>query len=624
MKKFNIKEGQESLNRVLLLMKYDNEKTLTENIEEQKYDPKLDIDPKLRTTVQDRLDPINYNPIKRDFGNIENYLKAMERNEKTQRDGVLKMYILNKKPLEVKTHTLTDGSWNKDGKIVYRDDEKYWKLPYDSPRYEIMVKNNEIKDVSKYLKGNKVDKYFSSSKYRELLESIYELDYQEWNSLYGPKAQNREAHSLLGSAELILTGIGILATFVAGFFTGGGAWLLTAEMVASVSLGLAFTAGLADAALYLNEGDTYSALMAGALTIIPGDELFKILKKTGKMTGISESIFKNIINAPDEMLPIIKKGRGGLENLNPKELEKYLTWRKATLMNAAIIGRESVKYSVKALKETIKKLPFGKLLYKLTKMSSGLIKAGATAYTVDQIWLAYSVGESMSAEQRRKMRTYLAELPDGSKTNLGSDFGQLMDYAYDEGLLKTMKLIGIGLWSMIWGENGEPNEEGRKKIKTGINEKIEALPETEDTLSKFQISDEEAIELKNELNKSRNIVKSQLNKILSSKPGHNITVNMLKTGKGTIQKGDKGNSTKYVQQLLSQLKDPYGRKYDLGNSGPNKNGVDADFGDSTETAVVSFQMDYVFDDVKDKGEIDGVVGKETINKMEEVLKNQKK
>jgi len=33
MEKFNLKEGNEALNRVLLMMKYDANKTLTENVE---------------------------------------------------------------------------------------------------------------------------------------------------------------------------------------------------------------------------------------------------------------------------------------------------------------------------------------------------------------------------------------------------------------------------------------------------------------------------------------------------------------------------------------------------------------------------------------------------------------
>ena len=98
---------------------------------------------------------------------------------------------------------------------------------------------------------------------------------------------------------------------------------------------------------------------------------------------------------------------------------------------------------------------------------------------------------------------------------------------------------------------------------------------------------------------------------------------MLKNGTGTIKKGDQGNSTKYVQELLSQIKNPSGRNYNLGNSGPNKDGIDAHFGDSTEDAVKDFQLDYVFDLESEKGKIDGVVGEETINKMEEILKQQK-
>ena len=44
---------------------------------------------------------------------------------------------------------------------------------------------------------------------------------------------------------------------------------------------------------------------------------------------------------------------------------------------------------------------------------------------------------------------------------------------------------------------------------------------------------------------------------------------------------------------------------------------DADFGDDTEYAVMDFQSDYL-----DEKGFDGVVGKDTIAKMEEILKKQ--
>jgi peptidoglycan hydrolase-like protein with peptidoglycan-binding domain len=52
--------------------------------------------------------------------------------------------------------------------------------------------------------------------------------------------------------------------------------------------------------------------------------------------------------------------------------------------------------------------------------------------------------------------------------------------------------------------------------------------------------------------------------------------------------------------------------YDLGESGKNKSGVDGDFGDSTQNAVIQFQKE---NNLKDTS---GIVGKETLS----LMKNQ--
>ena len=600
----------EELRTIVALMSYDRSKTLIEQ------------DPRFQRVDAAPADATSTDGYRQRQMVFMDDLKTPEQREQENIEAFLKMYTYNKEPKKVKLYNTSSGYWDAQGRI-HHDGEQYWYLPYMSPRYEMMVSKGEIYDVKKYIKnGQYVDKYFAQDKYKEILEDIYNLDWQDWSALYGPKAQNADSHKLLGYAELILTGIGIIASIIAAIPSGGASLTATAGLVSTFALGAATIAGLSDAALYLSEGDTYSAFMAGALTLIPGDELFKILKRTGKLAGVSDDLLKGILNAPEEMLPIIKKARNGLDNLSPKELEKFLLFKRATLLNSAIIGKESIKYSIRAIKDTIKSLPFGKLAFKLANMSSGFIKAGGTAYAVDKIWLAYSVGESMSAEHRRKMRTYLLNIG-GQEVNLGSDFGAIMDYAYDEGILATMRLIGTGLWSMIWGEDGEANEEGRKSLLNGMTQMIESLPEDEETLKKLEPTEEEAQAYKNELNKVKTAASSELKTLMSFRAGHDITVNMLKNGTGTIQRGDKGNSTKYVQELLSQIKNPAGEKYDLGTSGKNKNGVDADFGESTESAVILFQADYVFDPDTEKGKIDGIVGEETINKLEEVLEKQK-
>lgn len=630
----------EELRIITALMSYDRSKTLLEqgpktsngqgstNNSVGPTGPRYSIPKQDMSYMQDRLTPSNYNPILRDFGSFENFNKAQEAIRESQIGDMLQMYYLKKKPTEPIIYTTGNGYLNAKGQHLFKDGEKHWSLPYLSPRLIFKQENGKVHDIGKYLKKNgwgETPAYYSSDKYREILQDIYELDYNEWNSLYGPKAKNRDTHTILGYAELILTGIGIIASIIAAIPTGGATLTATAALVSSFSLGLAFSAGLADAALYLAEGDTYSALMAGALTIIPGDELFKIMKTSGKLTGISLPLLDDILKVPDKLLPIIKKARNGLDNLTADELQAYLTFQRATFLNSALIGRESLKYSINAAKNALKELPFGKKIFTLLDKSSGFIKAGATAYSVDQLWLIYSSGESLGDEKRRKLRNNIITIPEtGEQLNTGSDFGVLMDYAYENGLAQTIKLIGVGLWDMVWNHDGKPNEQGRSMISKGLDIAIDKLPgQNEQDLTNYQITNKEAQEYANALGDIKSQASKQINAIMSFRSGHEITVNMLKNGTGTIEKGDQGNSTKYVQELLSQIKNPNGENYNLGNSGPNKDGIDADFGESTKEAVIDFQIDYVFDPETEKGKIDGIVGEETINKMEEILKQQK-
>lgn len=73
-----------------------------------------------------------------------------------------------------------------------------------------------------------------------------------------------------------------------------------------------------------------------------------------------------------------------------------------------------------------------------------------------------------------------------------------------------------------------------------------------------------------------------------------------------LQKGDSDkDSDGWVHVLQNKLKD---KKYDLGNYGPKKDGVDGMFGDKTEAAVTKFQGDNNLSK-------DGIVGKNTWNKL---------
>jgi peptidoglycan hydrolase-like protein with peptidoglycan-binding domain len=80
-----------------------------------------------------------------------------------------------------------------------------------------------------------------------------------------------------------------------------------------------------------------------------------------------------------------------------------------------------------------------------------------------------------------------------------------------------------------------------------------------------------------------------------------VTIESILSGKQTIRKGQKGSVVTEIQNMLFYL------GYDLGEFGKDKLGVDGDFGDSTQKAVIEFQKD---NNLRDKS---GVVDKETLS-----------
>ena len=513
--------------------------------------------------------------------------KPKEKTEDEIFDDEMSLYITNEEPEEPR----------KSGK-----NGKYY-LPYRSERAIIKlcgkVKSCNCEDKARI--------YCSSD---NSLEEIYDMDWLDWSSFYGPKSENREAHQTLGYVEMGLIGLGFIAAIAAAPFTGGGSVAVALGTVSTVSLFAAGGVALVDAYLYVEERDYYSAGMAGALALIPGDEFFKVIKAFRGLSKYEMKVLQGAVGAPDDMAKIIKIAtKEGLEKLPKADIEKYLVFRKASIRNASVLSKETLKYSVLKTKGMLLKLPLGKQLYALAKLSKGLGLAVGLTYTFDQIWLAYSVGNSLGEEKRRKMRNFIAELPDGTSKQMGSDYGAIMDMAYDEGIGEVLKLMGKGLWSLVWNEDGTKNTIGIDKIKDAIEKSIEEIPNTEEggeLIASYSKGPTEAEKI--DLSKLKNSLKDTI----SFRSGHNITVKMLRNGTGTIQNGDKGNSTKYVQTLLNKIKTK-----DDENKVYLSDKPDADFGDDTEYAVMDFQSDYL-----DETGFDGVVGEDTIVKMEEILKKQ--
>jgi len=561
----------EELKQIVVLMNYDRSKTLMEQ------------DPAWTRNIG-KPGTTSITGTKIPGPNKTKKSKPKEKTEAEQLEDEMSLYITNKEPQEPR----------------YKNGKYY--LPYKSERAVIKL-CGKVKSCN----CTSTTIYCSSDKY---LDEIYDMDWNDWSSFYGPKAENRGTHETLGYVEIGLIGLGFIAAIAAAPFTAGGS---VAVALGGLSTGALLAAGgvaLVDAALYIEERDYYSAGMAGALAVIPGDEFFKVVKMFKGLSKYELKVLQEVASAPDDMVKIMKTvNKEGLEKLSKSDLEKYLIFRKTSIKNASLLSKQTLKYSVLKAKTMLLKLPLGKQLYALAKLSKGLGLAVGLTYTFDQIWLAYSVGKSLGEEKRRKMRNFIAELPDGTSRQMGSDYGAIMDVAYDEGIGEVLKLMGKGLWSLVWNEDGTENTNGIDKIKDAVEKSIEKIPNTEEggeLIASYSKGPTEAEKI--DLDK----LGSSLKDTISFRSGHNITVKMLRNGTGTIQEGDKGNSTKYVQTLLNKIKTK-----DNENKVYLSDEPDADFGPNTSSAVYEFQLDYL------GGEgFDGVVGKDTISKMEEILKKQ--
>lgn len=390
-------------------------------------------------------------------------------------------------------------------------------------------------------------------------------------------------HGTAGWVELGLVGAGLILTL-----TGIGA------PVGAALIGAGTVVGVADAVVYFSEGDPYMGTMMLALNLIPGGELASILtKKGGKEIG--EQTIKQSKTAME------KFKAGGIEALTDAEKFALDKVSKAVKQVAPEVIATTTKYAIKAITTTLKSLPLSKTIGLLMGLSGKLgktvFKVGRIAVTVDLFWTLFSTPESWRTKMRNK-----------------SEFSKIMDMLYD-GTLSDVVIDGLWeLWNMMWNKDGSENVEGRELIQDLIidsNFTEEDLSNTEYANNINELVNQEFekhlkdLEDSNQWNVNSEKVKSQKSNF------EPVKYDNLMKGRQTIRKGQKGDVVRDIQRMLVTI------GYDLGNTGKTKDGVDGDFGDTTEEAIINFQADY------DLEGIDGVVGEETSNKLYELYKEKK-
>ena len=292
---------------------------------------------------------------------------------------------------------------------------------------------------------------------------------------------------------------------------------------------------------------------------------------------------------------------GGIEALTDAEKFALDKVSKAVKKVAPEVIATTTKYAIKVIKTTLKSLPLSKtigLLMGLSgKLGKTIFKVGRIAVTVDLFWTLFSTPESWRTKMRNK-----------------SEFSKIMDMLYD-GTLSDVVIDGLWeLWNMMWNKDGSENVEGRESLQDLIidsNFTEEDLSNTEyaDNINELVNQEFEQhlkdLEDSNQWNVNSEKVKSQKSNF------EPVKFDNLIRGRQTIRKGQKGDVVRDIQRMLVTI------GYELGNTGKTKDGVDGDFGDTTEEAIINFQADH------DLEGIDGIVGEETSNKLYKLYKEKK-
>lgn len=178
-------------------------------------------------------------------------------------------------------------------------------------------------------------------------------------------------------------------------------------------LGISTAAGLADAGLYYAEGDTYMGSMMLALEIIPGGELFSVLKK-GKTTsklgveGTKEIMQKGLKNElQDEVAQATYKNvtqelQGSVGKEIAQKAETKIVNNMSTEMSQNF-AKLSFKDKLKAFTKIVE------LCWNtMGKIPQMILKVGGTAITIDKLYLAINGrDESRQNSDIRRLYYYL-------------------------------------------------------------------------------------------------------------------------------------------------------------------------------------------------------------------------
>lgn len=359
-------------------------------------------------------------------------------------------------------------------------------------------------------------------------------------------------HDVAGYTELGLTGVGALL-----MATGVAAPVGVALVAAGTSV------GIADALHYFKEGKPYDGWLMLALQSIPGGELLRstgLVKLIPELTSILKKMADNKL-LTDVERKIYEEASKIFKKLLP-ELSPFL--RKQSFLLIRKILRQLPLLEVLKLYRALAKVPaaLGKLV----------IKVGRIAITFDQLWI---------------LMTKLD--PSMKRTRDKSEFAQMLDALYK--LPSAVIDMMFEAKNLLYNSDGTDNPEGQQQFTDACT--------TDDFMNSYvETVGAEYNEDVKTLMDTGSVTYDDGTTIKYTPPP--VTVDSILRGIHTIRKGQKGQAVGEIQKMLLVL------GYDLGTTGKTQAGIDRDFGDTTEKAVIQFQKD---NNLKDTS---GIVGKETL------------
>jgi hypothetical protein len=384
------------LNEIRVKMFYDSKKTNDEN--------SLIIEQKIPSMVppSDRITDVNVIP------------PAMQARIKDP-EGVSKSlameYTLPQRPGEpIKATSVVTTA----GKVT-SDEDFQWKLPYYSPRAEILL--CEKPTCICYGKTKKIP-FCKSKTAKTNLAKIYDSDLKEYSINHINHRAMFDIRDVLTDPHILLP----LASFAATFGIGGAAGIVVGGLLE-----------LADVNLHVKEGNGLAAGIGTLFLLIPGHQLAKFIPGYENLTS---GFIKNLLKKISKNLPLNRAEAevGDAINKNKEELVKLATKYAARSSTLLITLKMNLKqlliyclYLIKAGLITSKwTIRVGVVIYTVGALARkiGVILVGAndkTQLTVEQKKQPISEIKKSEEDVREEVRNHLLkeiETPDSTKKGI--------------------------------------------------------------------------------------------------------------------------------------------------------------------------------------------------------------